>query len=145
MINLVTMATEDVFEWGDTERDQPREVTTNGKDEEMRRNLPLSGFTVGVGLPTHNQIFRWTHLHSTTTQMRTISPRSGPNQHPATTITVSGRVITAALFCSRKCWMSDEVIRMLSSDWLMRGSSQRRGRSLCPFPGTLNSFGLSRF
>lgn len=73
------------------------------------------------------------------TQMPPISPRSSPNLHPATTITVSGRIITAALFCSLNWWMTDEVIRMLSFDWLMRGSSWRRGRGLCLFPGTLNS------
>lgn len=65
-----------------------------------------------------------------------ISPRTGRNQHPATTITASGRIITAALFCSVHWGMSDEVIRMLSSDWLMRGSSRRRGRSLRVSSGT---------
>lgn len=35
--------------------------------------------------------------------------------------------------------MSDEVIRMLSCDWLMRGSSQGRGCGLCLFPGTMTA------
>lgn len=44
VVDPVTAATEDVFEWSDTETEQPPETTANGKDKEeegKRRHVPL--------------------------------------------------------------------------------------------------------
>lgn len=52
------------------------------------------------------------------------------NQHPTRApITITGLVITAAALQPVKSWVSDDVIRMLSSHRLMRGSLRVRGYS----------------